>query len=133
MAGSVQTSGHNRIQTCTPSLTRSSSIATKDSYSNESRKMSSEPPTLGKRRSSARLAAGPPVEYFKRQQSSTLGLTGALAGLATSGEADEPSAKSRKVSVAGNKSAFAMFQAIDQKPPEKSAKEQARPHVSRPP
>lgn len=53
-----------------------------------------------------------------------MGLTGALSSLSTAGEAsDEPSAKSRKVSVAGNKAAFAMFQAIDQKPPEKSAKE----------
>ena len=58
--------------------------------------MSTQAPSLGKRRSSARLASlrAPPVELLKRQQSSTYGLTGAFAGLETAGEADEPSSKS---------------------------------------
>ena len=79
-------------------------------------------PSLGKRRSSARLAAAADKE------SSTMDLTGAMADLNTEAAADEEAldqspTKVRKASVVGNMDAFAKFKALDAEPPAKSPQE----------
>ena len=81
----------------------------------------SDAPTLGKRRSSARIAAtetaAAAVPSLLKRKSST-GLVGAMSGLETG-----PPAKGRKKSVVGDKSAFAMFQKAANAPPPKTGKE----------
>ena len=62
-------------------------------------------PSMTKRRSSKRIAEGPPVEYFKKRQSSTDGLTGAMAGL------DAPSKRRKSLeAIGGTKGKAAMFE-----------------------
>eukprot|EP00320_Phaeocystis_rex_P019797 CAMPEP_0119071200 /NCGR_PEP_ID=MMETSP1178-20130426/48513_1 /TAXON_ID=33656 /ORGANISM="unid sp, Strain CCMP2000" /LENGTH=177 /DNA_ID=CAMNT_0007053105 /DNA_START=20 /DNA_END=553 /DNA_ORIENTATION=- len=93
--------------------------------------MSGGPPELVKKRSSARIAATTPFEYFKKRKSSTDGLTGAMSGLETGGDGGgageaQQKTKVRKASVVGDKSAFAKFQAAANAPPPKSAKEELK-------